>query len=152
MPANPEVARTFALLGGPENVHTQVSTGLQAHDLISIGLPPASLMHLTKEVAFLANPDFLEKAVGISLRTLQRRKKDANDTLLSVEQSSRTWKLAEIIGRATEIFGSQPEAEAWMLRPAIGLDQRKPIDLLATSIGVAAVEAYLTRIDYGVYA
>ena len=152
MPDNPEVARTFALLGGRENVHTQVITGLQVHDLISVGLPPASLMHLTKEVAFLANPDFLEKAVGISLRTLQRRKKDADDTLLSVEQSSRTWKFAEIIGRATEIFGSQPEAEAWMLRPAIGLDQRRPIDLLSTSVGVEAVEAYLTRIDYGVYA
>ena len=151
MPANPEVARTFALLGGPENVHTQVITGLQAHDLISIGLPPASLMHLTKEVAFLANPEFLEKAVGISLRTLQRRKKDADDAVLSVEQSNRTWKFAEILGRATDVFGSQAEAEAWMLRPAIGLDQRKPIDLLATSLGVEAIETYLTRIEYGVY-
>ena len=151
MPANPEVARTFALLGGPENVHTQVITGLQVHDLISIGLPPASLMHLTKEVAFLANPEFLEKAVGISLRTLQRRKKDADDAVLSVEQSNRTWKFAEILGRATDVFGSQAEAEAWMLRPAIGLDQRKPIDLLATSLGVEAIETYLTRIEYGVY-
>lgn len=94
----------------------------------------------------------LEKAVGISLRTLQRRRKDAGDTLLNAQQSSRTWKFAEILGRATAVFGSQPEAEAWLDRPAMGVDRRKPIDLMGTSVGVQAVEDYLTRTEYGVYA
>jgi putative toxin-antitoxin system antitoxin component (TIGR02293 family) len=83
---------------------------------------------------------------------LQRRKKDASEVLLSIDQSNRTWKFAEILGRATEIFGSRAEAEAWLNSPAIGLDQRRPIDLLATAVGVEAVEDYLTRIEYGVYA
>ena len=94
----------------------------------------------------------LDKAIGISLRTLQRRRKDGGETILSVEQSNRTWKFAEILGRATEIFGSKDEAEAWMNRPAIGLDQRRPIDLMSTSVGIEAVEDYLTRVEYGVYA
>ena len=148
---NSDVARTVALLGGAETIHSAVTTGLQAHDLISVGLPPAALMHLTKHVGFLGQAGALEKAVGISVRTLQRRKKDADGSLLSVEQSNRTWKFAEILGRATEVFGTPEEAEAWLLRPAFGLDRRKPIDLLATSLGTAEVETYLTRIEYGVY-
>lgn len=50
------------------------------------------------------------------------------------------------------MFGSQEEAEQWLERPAIGLDQRRPIDLLATPAGIELVEQYLTRLAYGVYA
>jgi uncharacterized protein (DUF2384 family) len=34
---------------------------------------------------------------------------------------------------------------------AIGLNQRRPIDLLATTAGVEIVESYLERIEHGVY-
>ena len=91
-------------------------------------------------------------AIGISLRCLQRRKKVGSNTVLSAEQSNRTWKFVEVLWRAAEIFGSKEEAEAWMNRPAIGLDQRRPVDLMATSVGTEAVENYLTKIEYGVYA
>jgi putative toxin-antitoxin system antitoxin component (TIGR02293 family) len=94
--------------------------------------------------------DALEKAVGISLRTYQRRK-DAPDRKLSPAQSGRAWKFAEILGRATELFGSQSDAEAWLERPAMAFEQRKPIDLLSTPAGVASVEDHLTRLEYGVY-
>ena len=83
---------------------------------------------------------------------MNKCKKEPKGAVLSVEQSNRTWKFAEILGQATETFGSKEKAEAWMNLPAIGLDQRKPIDLLATAVGVEAVEDYLTRIEYGVYA
>ncbi|TIX82762.1 MAG: DUF2384 domain-containing protein, partial [Mesorhizobium sp.] len=61
-------------------------------------------------------------------------------------------KFAEILSKATDVFGSQAEAEQWLERPAIGLDQRRPIDLLATPAGVELVEDYLERLEYGVYA
>ena len=70
---------------------------------------------------------------------------------LSPEQSGRVWKFAEVLGLARTIFGSDDAAEAWLKAPALGLDQRRPIDLLATPVGVQAVEDYLTRIEYGVY-
>ena len=44
------------------------------------------------------------------------------------------------------------EAEQWLERPAIGLDQQRPIDLLATTAGANLVEDYLTRVEFGVYA
>ncbi len=62
------------------------------------------------------------------------------------------WKLAEILGRAIELFGSRAEAEAWLKRPALALEQRRPIDLLSTPAGVETLEEHLTRLEYGVYA
>lgn len=151
-PTEHDIARTYALLGGKSTIRKPVRNSLEAHDMLMGGLPSLALLHLTREVRFLAAESVLDKAIGISLRTLQRRRKDGGETVLSVEQSNRTWKFAEILGRAAEIFGSQEEAEAWMNRPAIGLDQRRPIDLMSTSAGVEAVEDYLTRVEYGVYA
>lgn len=151
-PAQQDIARTLALLGGQDTIQTPVRNSMEAHDLLSVGLPSSALLHLAGEVSFLNSGGALDKAIGISVRTLQRRRNDAGHSILSVEQSNRTWKFAEILGRASEIFGTQAEAEDWMNRPAIGLEQRKPIDLLATAVGAQAVEDYLTRIDYGVYA
>lgn len=147
-----DIARTYALLGGAGTIGAPVRTNLEAHDLLMVGLPSQAPLYLAKEVAFLNVGVNLEKAIGISVSTLQRRKNDGDASTLSLEQSNRTWKFAEILVRTTEIFGSRQDAEAWLNLPAIGLDQRRPIDLWATSVGVDAVEGYLTRIEYGVYA
>lgn len=146
-----DVARTFDLLGGEKTVRFPIRNALDAHDVLVKGLPAASLLHLVREVDLLDHEDVLMKAIGVSLRTLQRRKADDKSRLLSVEQGNRTWRFAEILGHAIEVLGTREEAELWMNRPAIGLSNRKPVDLLATSAGVEAVEEYLTRLEYGVY-
>jgi putative toxin-antitoxin system antitoxin component (TIGR02293 family) len=66
-------------------------------------------------------------------------------------KTRRTLKFAEILAAATDVFGSREEAKRWLETPAIGLDQRRPIDLLATPEGVEIVEQYLGRIAHGVY-
>ncbi len=60
-------------------------------------------------------------------------------------------KFAEILAKATPVLGSQEEAEQWLKRPAIGLDQQRPVDLLTTPAGVKLVEDYLGRLEYDVY-
>jgi putative toxin-antitoxin system antitoxin component (TIGR02293 family) len=147
-----EFSRTIQLLGGQRTLHRLVYSRLEVHDLLQKGLPGDALKHLVTYVAIFHAPHHgaLEKAVGISYRTYQRRK-DVPDKLLSREQSGRTWKFAEILGRAIDLFGSQTEAEEWMERPAMALDQRRPIDLLSTPAGVESVEDHLTRLEYGVY-
>ena len=147
-----DIGRTVKLLGGQRILHRRVRSRLEAHDLLREGLPGHVLQHLMNHVAIFRLPQHgsLEKAVGISLRTYQRRK-DALDKPLSPEQSGRTWKFAEILGRATELFGSQAEAEEWLERPAMALEQRKPIDLLSTPAGVETVQDHLTRLEHGVY-
>jgi len=145
-----EIGRTAALFGGRRTLHRQVRSRLEAHDLLKAGLPGHALKHLVDDVGILRDHGGLEKAIGLSLRTYQRRK-DALDKPLSLEQSGRAWKFAEILGRATELLGSQAEAEAWLERPAMALDQRRPIDLLSTPAGVETVETHLTRLEWGVY-
>jgi putative toxin-antitoxin system antitoxin component (TIGR02293 family) len=71
---------------------------------------------------------------------------------LSQSQSARLWKFAKILSKATQVFGSQKKAEEWLQRPAVGLEERRPIDLLATPPGLALVEDYLDRLAYGTYA
>jgi putative toxin-antitoxin system antitoxin component (TIGR02293 family) len=145
--------RVADLLGGFRVLHRRLSNPLDAHELLSNGLPGAALTHLVSNLHVLRNPESLEKAVGMSLRTFQRRRDPAAKAKpLTAEQSARTWKFAEILAKATEVFGSQAEAEAWMERPAIGLEQHRPIDLLTTPAGVEVVETFLGRLEYGVYA
>jgi putative toxin-antitoxin system antitoxin component (TIGR02293 family) len=142
--------RVADLLGGPRVLRRSLRTPLDAHDMLLRGLPGRSLTHLVDSLAVIGRTASLERAVGMSLRTFQRRK-DAPSRPLSQEQSARTWKFAEILAKATEVFGSQEEAERWLDRPATGLDRRRPIDLLATPAGVELVEDFLHRLEYGVY-
>ena len=145
---DPALSRTLDLLGGPKVISTPVRTSLEAHDLLAQGLPTASLFLLRERIG-LGAAEFVG-ALGMSLRTLQRRR-DHQDRSLSPEQSGRAWTLAEIFGRATEAFGSREDALDWLRRPALALDGRRPIDLLRTPAGAEALGDQLIRVEYGVY-
>ncbi|AJD46263.1 DUF2384 domain-containing protein [Rhizobium sp. SEMIA 4085] len=146
-----ELQKVAALLGGARILSRRLTSALDAHELLLHGLPTSAVDHLIGQLVFIGKTQSLEKAVGMSLRTWQRRK-DAPSKPLSQEQSGRAWKFAEILAKATDVFGTQAEAEQWLEGPAIGLDQRRPIDLLGTPAGVELVEDYLERLEYGVYA
>jgi putative toxin-antitoxin system antitoxin component (TIGR02293 family) len=146
-----DLQRVAALLGGPGVLRHALRGPLDAHELLAEGLPGEALLHLVGQLLRLQTSASLEKAMGMSLRTFQRHK-TAPTKPLSQEQSGRTWKFAEILAKATTVFGSQEEAEQWLERPAIGLEQRRPLDLLATPAGVKLVEDHLERLEYGVYA
>ena len=139
-----------SLLGGHEVFVHQPSSRLEIHDLLTAGLPVQALISLVEAIEVLRQPVSLEKALGISLRTLQRHR-EVPTKLLSLEQSGRIWEFAEILARATSVLGSRQEAEGWLIRPAMALEQRRPLDLLATSEGRRMVEELLERMEYGVY-
>jgi len=146
------VSRTASLLGGPATFNRAMLTTLDAHEVILSGFPGRALVYLSENVAIIRRPEGFEKALGLSLRTFQRHKKDTEAKKLSQEQSGRVWKFAEIFEKAVEVFGSRAEAEQFLERPALGLNQHRPIDLLATPAGVELVETHIERIKYGVYA
>ena len=142
------------LLGGVKVLRLKRSpiTQLEAHELLRHGLPARALGSLIHTLSILGYTEpHLAKALGISPRTVQRQKRTPAKRL-SLEQSGRMWKFAEILSKATAVFGSQREAAEWMRRPATGLDQRRPLDLLATPAGAELVETFLDRLEYGVYA
>lgn len=151
---SPEIARLAAvarLLGGTSTFGKMPRSPLEAHEILLNGLPSKALLYFVDHLVFLRWDESFARAIGMSHRTYQRHTAE-NIRQLSSEQSGRAWKLAEILAKATSIFGSKEEAEQWLERPAVGLDQRKPIDLLATPAGVELVEDFLARLEYGVYA
>jgi putative toxin-antitoxin system antitoxin component (TIGR02293 family) len=145
------IERVMDLLGGTRVIRRKLRHSLDIHEALRQGLPAAALTHLIDNVALLHDHALLELAVGMSLRTFQRFKL-APTRPLSAEQSGRAWKFAEILAKATAVLGTQDEAEEWLVRPASGLDQRRPIELLATQAGARLVEDFLERLEYGVYA
>src|SRR5260370_19211550 len=88
------------ILGGPKVLKWKLRSPLDAHELLLRGLPGAALTYLVNSLVLLHDPVSLEKAVGISFRTFQRRKADP-PKLLSPEQSGRAWKFAARLGKAT---------------------------------------------------
>ena len=122
---------------------------LQAHDLVTEGVTVLVARQMMATFDILQRDEIL-RVVGISERTLQRGQ--AKNKLLDSNASDRTLRLAEVTDQAIDVLGSQRAAELWMSKPALALDQRRPIDLLQSSAGTDLVKALLTRMDHGVYA
>lgn len=146
-----EFGKLVDLFGGPKVLRHPVSNPIEAHEMILQGIPSQALENLVKHLVVIGRADAFEKAFGMSERTFQRHKAGQSKTL-NTEQGSRTWNFARILTKATAVLGSQKEAEKWMIQPAMGLDNRRPIDLLATAAGTELVQEFLERLDYGVYA
>jgi putative toxin-antitoxin system antitoxin component (TIGR02293 family) len=145
-----QLGKVAELLGGRQTFRKPPQHAIEAHELLLRGLPTRALTHFVQNLIVLRWDSAFERAVGMSQRTYQRHISTTAKSL-NPEQTARTWKLAEILARATSILGSKEEAEEWLKKPAIGLDQRRPIDLLATPAGTELVEDFLVRLEYGVY-
>lgn len=143
------LARTARLLGGRGTLGRRITSRLDVHEAIESGIPGGALIHMVAQVKAMKPADVLQ-AVGVSVRTIQRRAGSPRRPL-SQEQSGRAWKFAEVLTRASEVFGSQTAAERWLSEPAMALDRRRPVDLLSSPVGVEIVEQLLGRIEHGVY-
>ena len=88
----------------------------------------------------------------------ERRHRDAVQALDAAVRRDGARRLAhverlagETLRQATDVFGSGEAAAEWLVRPAMALDQHRPIDRLGTAAGRQQVERLLTRLYYGVY-
>lgn len=139
------IDRIVGLLGGEAALQAKVRNLMDAHAVLSRGLPVGSLLCLISVMPYLVHGDALRKVVGLSHRALRRHR--SSPRLLSLEQSNRTWRLASVLVLAIDVTGSEEAAVAWMNTPAIGLFGWKPLDLLTTPIGARIAEDYLTQMD-----
>ena len=117
------------------------------HDLVRDGVSTNLLLALLGTFDRISKQE-VYSVIGISEKTTSRRK----DHILPREAADATLALIEITSLAENVLGSHAEAEQWLMTPAVGLDGRKPIDLIATRAGAEMVKTHLIRIDYGVYA
>lgn len=125
-------------------------TGLRAHDLVTKGVSVAAAKQVMGTFQII-NEAQLYDVLGISPKTMQRRSASAAKTL-DPNASDRALRLVSVTSQAIDVLGSQEAAERWLSSPAMGLDRRKPIDLLQSTEGTEMVKTLLTRMDYGVYA
>src|SRR3546814_10904074 len=88
----PDIEAVADLRGGPRVLRHRLRDPLDAHELLSAGLPGQALTHLLGRLVLMKMSGPLEKAMGMSLRALQRRR-DEPARPLSPEQSGRAWKL-----------------------------------------------------------
>jgi len=84
-----DIGRVVALLGGPAVIKVRINNRLDAHKMIERGFPSAVLSKLVSNVALIKDDAALQKALGISKRTLYRRQGSDRAKNLSKEQSGR---------------------------------------------------------------
>lgn len=105
-----------------------------------------SLVHQLK----CLTTDEIAQLLGVSSRTL-RRISDSPQKRAPKALEARAWTVARTLAKASDIFGSKEEAERWFVRPAMGLDQRRPVDLAQSVDGAQLMSDFLGRLEYGVY-
>lgn len=149
-PAEERVYAMAAELLGFKGRKAHLQSRLEVHQFLRDGLKGKALSNLRRHCRILRLDKAVEPALGMSLRTVQRFEADKAKPL-SAEQSSRAWKFAEIVARATPVFGCQAAAEKRLAEPARALGGRKPIELLPTRPGTQLVEDLLEQLDRGVY-
>ena len=142
--------RTGRSSDGPQLKLRADITGLTAHDLVTKGVSVAAVKEVMDSFNIITDAQ-IHEVLGISAKTLQRRSTSGDKTLDS-NASDRALRLVSVTRQAIHVLGSQEAAERWLDSSAIGLDRRKPIDLLKSTDGCEMVRTLLTRMEYGVYA
>jgi putative toxin-antitoxin system antitoxin component (TIGR02293 family) len=135
----------------PTGFVTFAGSSVTAHDAVMKGVSGSTLTRIWESTRGTLPADAILKAIGVSVRTAHRIKNDP-DKPLDARTTDGIYRLESVRAMAQEVLGSAEAADEWLSTEAIGLEFRKPIDLLSTSPGAEAVKTLLQRMKYGVYA
>ena len=120
---------------------------LQMVQAIGAGFPYATLERVRKETGLPL--ERLGSAIGLSVRTLTRRKKEKK---LSATESDRLVTLTRLLSQAIALFeGSKPSALRWFVQPNRALGNLSPLEMAATETGAREVENLIGRLEHGVF-
>ena len=135
-----EAAKVLGVAGPGQRLSSDIDYLI----LLDKGLPLKSLDIICDALA-PADASFKYRIVpkATLARTKARRK-------LNTEQSVLITRLANVWSTAMRVWKSPGEARAFLYRPHMLLDNRRPIDLvLKNEIGSALVEDVLGRLEHG---
>jgi putative toxin-antitoxin system antitoxin component (TIGR02293 family) len=132
------------VLGGKENLGTEITTSSDLERAIVKGLP-SSLVSLVVEKIY---PQQKEKSYQLIPRTTLTRKLVANQPL-SVEESQKLERLARVYALALEVWIEPESARDFLTRSHPMLDARTPFEACLTELGARQVEEILGRILFG---
>ncbi|CAN5399016.1 hypothetical protein BH20BAC1_BH20BAC1_13010 [soil metagenome] len=89
----------------------------------------------------------IEKTLNKTLKTFSSYKK--NQTSLDPVISEKLLKIFSLYAKGQVVFGNIEELNKWMERPAFGLGNLIPRELLDTITGIDLIVEELTRIAHG---
>lgn len=94
----------------------------------------------------------LSDLIGVvaARRTLDRR--IAENGRLTLDESDRLARFAEILDLTTQVIGDRQSAMDWLRAPKQRLDGERPLDLMRTYSGGEAVVNLLNQARYGMLA
>lgn len=128
-----------------------------------LGIKSGNAVHLIKAIERGFSFDTLEKvrretglplerlasSIGVSPRTLSRRKKEKK---LTAAESDRLVSVSRLLTQAVELFeGDKEKAFRWFVQPNRALGNLSPLDMAATETGTREVENLIGRLEHGVF-
>jgi putative toxin-antitoxin system antitoxin component (TIGR02293 family) len=111
---------------------------------VRAGLPYAALEHVRDHLE--ASDKLLARALGVSTRTLKRRRETGT---LTTDESDRLVLLAEIVALARQALDSAESARGWLRTPHSMLGGESPLDHMDTVTGMQEIKTMLHHIEYG---
>lgn len=112
-------------------------------DRIRVGVKKADWKQLITSIGSTERE--FEYILPSSISSMQKK------TVYGRETSERIYELARLFGLGYEVFNSKDDFKEWLMTPARPLGNKKPFDLLDSSIGFEMVENEIIRIKYNVY-
>ena len=111
---------------------------------VRAGLPYSTLVALAESLGL--TQDVLTRVLGISERTLQRRRQSGR---LSAAESDRLWRVQHVYDQALSAFdGREDAAREWLATPKRILGGDTPMAHLDTEAGARLVEQMLLVIEH----
>lgn len=136
----------YETLGGPTLIGGQLRNQIDLVDLVSEGIPKATIKHLAQ----LYGLDVREiiRLLPVTARNLHRY---ADTDRLSEVVSGRLFMLADVLAHGADALGTD-YFRSWLYRPNRALYDKKPIDILHNEVGINTVDTILGRIEHGIFA
>jgi len=128
----------------------------------SIGLKDDTLF-LSESVHIGFSPDVYRKLLAkaklslkefheithIPISTVKRRL--ANNEHFSMQESDRMYRLGMLIKLSDELFQDEEKAQKWIREKVYGLEGKRPLDMITTSIDFEIVKDLIGRIEHGIF-
>lgn len=118
-------------------------SNLELIDRIRSGVKKEDWKQLIKQID--ATEKEFEFILPTSISSMQKK------AVYNKETSERIYELARIYGLGFDVFDTKEAFKRWLVTPTRTLGNKKPFDLLDSSLGFDMVEQEIIRIQYNVY-
>lgn len=145
LPDAETVRREELIVGGLLGI--KASDSVQLVRAIERGFSFGTLERVRRETGLPM--ERLATSIGISARTLTRRRKEKR---LSAWESDRLVSVSRLLTQAIELFeGDREKAFRWFVQANRTLGNRSPLEMAATETGAREVENVIGRLEHGVF-